>query len=98
MKSFTHNGRQFELLHMNEDDSRIVVSYDVGDGATLLKFDSSLNILDEGGEHLGRLRSDYNQWHLVKADADIPLGVPCNDYGWREMVLAEVEAAKLLLG
>jgi hypothetical protein len=96
MKSFTHNGQHFDLLHINEDDSRIVVDED---GTELMKFDSSLNILGNDGEHVGRLGAYDNQWHLIKADgSEHPLNIPCNDYGWREMVDAEVEAAKLLLG
>lgn len=95
MQSFAIAGLHYDLLHVNEDDSRVVVDED---GTELLKFDSTLNIINNDGGRIGRLTATGNQWHLIHdAGKVVPLEIPCNDYGWREMVLAEVAASKLLL-
>jgi hypothetical protein len=65
-----------------------------------LRFDSSLNIYNEEGECLGWLRAIDGGWWLTLANQENPdrnLGIRSHGHHWVQLMLAEVEAAKVLL-
>lgn len=102
MIDFVHNGVRYHIEHNDDDDSRSVVQLPGRCTEVLLKFDSSLNVLAPSGLVVGRLRGFTEQrtedWVLVKQDGSITnLNVPVRDYHWKNILLAEVEAAKVLL-
>lgn len=95
--AFVHDGEQYTLQHVYEDDSRAVIDQD---GITVITFDSSLNIAGPSGLNAGRLTVGKDDtWTIVHQDGSVDnLGVRSNSYGWRELVAAEVEAAKIIMG
>jgi hypothetical protein len=98
MADFNQDGVRYELLHLNSDDSRVVIAY--SDPTTVLvRFDSSLKVL-RNGEQVGCLNSYPDEtWFFERQDGTTTnLGVPVNDYHWNNIVKAEVEVAKLLIG
>lgn len=96
LRSFDVNGVPHQLLHINSDDSRAVTTLE-DPTAVLLRFDCCLNIL-RNGEHIGSLFSFPGTWHIQLTDGrEEDTGVAVNDYHWKNIELAEVEAAKRLL-
>jgi hypothetical protein len=100
MMYFDCGDARYHLRHHNDDDSRTVVQCRDFDFKILLRFNSSLLVLDGAGKHLGHLLvdRDTDSWTLVKPDSTvIDLGVACRDYHWDAITKAEVEASKFLL-
>jgi hypothetical protein len=98
MLQFDHNGQRYHLRHNNDDDSRSVTR----DGIELLRICSSLNITKDG-TRLGYMQSGKTArqddvWVLVRGEQVTSLDIACRDHCWRQLMKAEVEAAKLLLG
>ncbi len=83
------------LYHFLDDDRREVRDpYD----QTVLTIDSSLNIAIQG-ERVGELFSRDDMWWLRRSGGDEQcLNVALRDHHWTNLELAEVEAAKILLG
>lgn len=96
---FDVRDERYHMRHHNGDDSRTVVKCLDFDFTVLLRFDSSLNVLNVNGDRIGRLSAARNdEWMLVKNDnTEIELNIPCRDYHWEEMLKAEVAIAKVLL-
>jgi hypothetical protein len=96
---FDRLNKRYHLRHHHGDDSRTVVECEDFNFKVLLRFDSSLNVLNGNGDRIGRLSAARNdEWMLVKNDnTEIELNIPCRNYHWEEVLRAEVAIAKVLL-
>lgn len=97
LRTFEHRGKQYVLSHDLDDDSRTV--YELLDEIPLIRFDSSMRIYDGSKEYIGGFSSMNNMWELTRPSVEnVDLKVPVNQYHWKNIENAEIEAAKVLLG
>lgn len=92
IRSFTHNGKRYELCHDNNTDGRAITERGESE-KPLIEIDSSLYIRKDG-KVVGHMWGYRDTWILEKEGVEIDLGVLSNNHGYRELEFAEIEAAK----